>query len=541
MTEASDRTAGTRYGVAAVIILLLCGGFFFARPFLLGPRGGESEAVAAAPVDETEEADAQQTTTPSPVPDAEAMPEAVAQQDAAIDAASNEVAETDVSDTASASTIDETEPATDAVDAAQTADGTETPAEADPAEGALTAEIGGSDASAAADTVAGDDTTVAALTEPQEDGEAPDPATPNVGVSSAEFDVVRIAPDGETLIAGKADPGARITVLLDGEPVGDAVADRDGNFVAIFSIGRADLARVISLSTDGADGVVYSAQEIIVSPMQDGAGAEPPTRAAEATEGLGEGEGVAVATETADQGSGAQAPSTPAGQGSEAQSLAEANDPPGPASDTEDQTTAVSNAPVSSAPEDDLETPAIPQTPEAPTLLLAEGGDVRVIQSPSPTVLDEIAIDAITYDVRGEVTLTGRAGGDGFVRVYLDNQPILTTEIAEDGNWRTELPEVDTGVYTLRVDAIDAAGNVTARAETPFLREAVEDVQTLADDQRTGAPPDLVTVQPGNTLWGIASGRYGDGFLFVRVFEANKDQIRDPDLIYPGQIFTLPE
>jgi nucleoid-associated protein YgaU len=50
-----------------------------------------------------------------------------------------------------------------------------------------------------------------------------------------------------------------------------------------------------------------------------------------------------------------------------------------------------------------------------------------------------------------------------------------------------------------------------------------------------------LTVQPGNTLWAIARDTYGDGFLYVRVFSANKDQIRNPDLIYPGQVFTLPE
>ena len=50
----------------------------------------------------------------------------------------------------------------------------------------------------------------------------------------------------------------------------------------------------------------------------------------------------------------------------------------------------------------------------------------------------------------------------------------------------------------------------------------------------------IVTVQPGSTLWGIATENYGDGFLYVRVFEANREQIRNPDLIYPGQIFTVP-
>ncbi|MGB3147711.1 MAG: LysM peptidoglycan-binding domain-containing protein, partial [Paracoccaceae bacterium] len=66
-----------------------------------------------------------------------------------------------------------------------------------------------------------------------------------------------------------------------------------------------------------------------------------------------------------------------------------------------------------------------------------------------------------------------------------------------------------------------------------------------AEASAPDAPPPItnvtVTVQPGFTLWAIARENYGDGLLYVRVFEANKDQIRDPDLIYPGQIFTVPD
>lgn len=55
------------------------------------------------------------------------------------------------------------------------------------------------------------------------------------------------------------------------------------------------------------------------------------------------------------------------------------------------------------------------------------------------------------------------------------------------------------------------------------------------------APPVVtVTVQPGNTLWAIAEGQMGEGIRYVQVYEANKEAIRDPDLIYPGQIFTIP-
>ena len=52
--------------------------------------------------------------------------------------------------------------------------------------------------------------------------------------------------------------------------------------------------------------------------------------------------------------------------------------------------------------------------------------------------------------------------------------------------------------------------------------------------------PVTVTVQPGFTLWSIAKENFGDGILYVQVFEANRDKIRDPDLIYPGQVFSIP-
>ena len=48
-------------------------------------------------------------------------------------------------------------------------------------------------------------------------------------------------------------------------------------------------------------------------------------------------------------------------------------------------------------------------------------------------------------------------------------------------------------------------------------------------------------MQPGATLWAIAEENLGDGIFFVEVFEANSDLIKDPDLIYPGQIFRIPE
>ncbi|QMU59955.1 MAG: LysM peptidoglycan-binding domain-containing protein [Boseongicola sp.] len=205
----------------------------------------------------------------------------------------------------------------------------------------------------------------------------------------------------------------------------------------------------------------------------------------------------------------------------------------------EPDTVAVADDANAEAPEsEDVST-----EPAAPTVLLADSEGVRVLQSggSGPQVLENVSIDAISYDSDGEVALSGRSTGQSAVRVYINNQPILETDIGEDGQWRADLPDVDTGTYTLRVDELDAEGAVVSRTETPFRREPVEAIRALDTSGGTqSAPVALITVQPGNTLWGIAREKYGEGLLYVRVFEANSDRIRDPDLIYPGQIFTVP-
>ena len=212
--------------------------------------------------------------------------------------------------------------------------------------------------------------------------------------------------------------------------------------------------------------------------------------------------------------------------------------PEAPAGGTEAEELASVQTPLAPKPVDDVAMPV------APTVLLADEEGVRVLQNSGdqPQALSNVSIDTISYDAEGEVSLAGRSTGATAVRVYLNNQPLIETDIGDGGQWRTELPDVDTGTYTLRVDELNDAGEVISRAETPFKREAVEAIQALdSRPEAQVAPVSLITVQPGNTLWGIAREKYGEGPLYVRVFEANTDRIRNPDLIYPGQIFTVPD
>ena len=48
------------------------------------------------------------------------------------------------------------------------------------------------------------------------------------------------------------------------------------------------------------------------------------------------------------------------------------------------------------------------------------------------------------------------------------------------------------------------------------------------------------TVKKGDTLWNIAKKFYGDGSKYKKIYEANKDKIQNPNLIYPNQVLVIP-
>ena len=88
------------------------------------------------------------------------------------------------------------------------------------------------------------------------------------------------------------------------------------------------------------------------------------------------------------------------------------------------------------------------------------------------------------------------------------------------------------GKHKLRLDRLAKDGKPVARLELPFERVVVP--PGAGDGRR-------LFVVRGDNLWNIARAHYGDGFRYTVIYGANKDQIRDPDLIYPGQVFSLPK
>lgn len=303
--------------------------------------------------------------------------------------------------------------------------------------------------------------------------------------TAPKFDTVRVSPDGDAVVAGRADPGAEVSLRVDGKEIARATADAAGNFVSMFDLPTSDAARALDLMTLGPDPVA-SADTVVLSPT--------------------------VAPE----------PAAPEGGESATASVADA--------------------------------------PTPPTAILLSDQGATVLQGAAQAVPGAVTIAAIAYTPDGAVQLSGVGAPTATVRLYLNNTGVADALVAGNGTWVSVLRDVAPGVYQLRADQIDAEGKVTSRFETPFQRETPEALAAAmkpaaaagvpvprSPTEPAAAPapapvaPVSVTVQPGFTLWQIAREKLGDGVMYVKVFEANKEQIGDPDLIYPGQVFTIPD
>lgn len=163
------------------------------------------------------------------------------------------------------------------------------------------------------------------------------------------------------------------------------------------------------------------------------------------------------------------------------------------------------------------------------------GGATEVLQDPRepPEGFGPLTLDVIDYDDSGAVIFSGRAEPNRIVQLFINRQPLGQTPSNEEGRW-TIAPDVPIrpGVYQLLVIQLDENGRPVYAIELPFERARPDQIQILDGK---------VVVQPGNSLWRIARRAYGRGAQYTIIYEANSDQIRDPDLIYPGQVFEVPE
>jgi nucleoid-associated protein YgaU len=170
----------------------------------------------------------------------------------------------------------------------------------------------------------------------------------------------------------------------------------------------------------------------------------------------------------------------------------------------------------------------------APTALaLLLPGDAnrpaRVLQQPGSVGAagHTLSLDSAEFDAGNQLTLSGRATPGTQLNVYA-GQTLLGTPTADNaGKWSltTTYAQPSSGVE-LRLQELASAGGAAHQLTVPL------------------APPTAggtYVVARGNSLWTIARRAYGDGARYTAIYRANREQIQDPDRIYPGQQFKVPK
>ncbi|WP_457151875.1 LysM peptidoglycan-binding domain-containing protein [Mesorhizobium sp. P5_C1] len=379
---------------------------------------------------------------------------------------------------------------------------------------------------------------------PSTDAAAPAAAGPIV----PSFDVVRVESNGSIVIAGNAAPNSKVEILNGTTVLGSTVAGPDGAFVIVLDDPLKPGDYTIALRATTGDVVTASAQTAVVSVPKDAAGqvlamVEEPGKPAELL--------TVPAPETK--------PAAPA-----AGDQAAAPAAPAPA--------AVAAAPA----------PAAPATPPA--------GSVAE---------PKIVVEAVEID-GNKIFVAGLADAGRKVRAYANDILLGDAKTSPDGHFLVEATrDIPVGSYTIHVDGLDADGvTVVARAAVPFEREPGDSVAAVAPAEAKPAAPAVagaapaesasapaapateapamtpapatdapgvvaaatppgdvpetvapklehagsaVIIRRNDTLWRISRRVYGRGMRYSTIYLANQDQISDPDRIWPGQVFKVPE
>lgn len=273
------------------------------------------------------------------------------------------------------------------------------------------------------------------------------------------FDVVRVDPSGDLVVAGRAEAGSTVTVLDNGTDFDSTIATPEGEFVSVPDAPLAPGSHTLSLrslSSDGARTLTSPNTVVVVVPDQPG--------------------GAPLAVMIDESGAG---PS-------------------------------------------------------------------QILQGPDVPAGLELTLTQIDYDTEGRAVYQGTGRSTATVRLYLDNEVLGDTIVSGERRWIFFSDDpVAAGVHELRIDQLNEAGEVEARIVVSFERESAAAASASGLGGQATEQVELVsgfvTVREGQSLWRIARAVYGEGTQYTVIYQSNQDQIRDPDLIYPGQVFTLPE
>lgn len=458
------------------------------------------------------------------------------------------------------------------------------------------------------------------------DGGAKTETEPEVTVPA--FDLLRVEPSGDMVIAGTAAAGSSLEIVSGDNVLAKVQAGASGDFAAVLDDPLKPGDYQIVLRATGPDGTVAnSTGTAIVSVPETDKGevlalVEEPGKASRlisVTGGTGASAAAAAPAAEAEkpaETAATEAPTADAqGASPEAQKPAETAQAP-----------AAEPAAPAEAPKE--ETVAKTEEPAADAGAAATGQGTAQEQAAAPAtdaVKPEVAIEAV--EIEGDsVFVAGAAKPGETVRVYANDILLGDSKTSPQGRFLIEAKrDLPQGDYIIRADVIGADGaQVVARAAVPFQREAGEKVAAVAPTEQptepapesgdqaaasatveekpadtagatgqsaaqatgeqqqatsgaatqepatesaaagtsdagaaTGADTQVAAAEPtaqplkpvdhpviirrGDTLWRISRRVYGRGTRYTTIYKANQTQIRNPNLIFPGQTFMVPD
>ena len=140
-------------------------------------------------------------------------------------------------------------------------------------------------------------------------------------------------------------------------------------------------------------------------------------------------------------------------------------------------------------------------------------------------------VKTIFFNENGFVSIQGEVNFGKRIELYI-NKKIMETIKIENSKWQYNSDTIfDYGLHDLLVVLKSDKDEILDKITLPFMR-----VEMPYND----VPENFILIKPGDMLWTIAYRLYGDPFKYIQIFEENKDQITNPDLIFPGQLFSIP-
>jgi LysM repeat protein len=192
------------------------------------------------------------------------------------------------------------------------------------------------------------------------------------------------------------------------------------------------------------------------------------------------------------------------------------------------------------------------------TLTLINEGDINFLCAPG---LTEITFDAVLPMLGQYSFANGYRRPDSYLNklesLMTGKEPFrfLVSRVSPSGRllYDTNM-KVSLENYTVTEDATkgpDVTVSITLKQYISYSTKTVTVVKAKPEKKpvvqqkkkrETSSAPKVktYTVKSGDCLWNIAKKYYGNGAQYTKIYNANKGKIKNPNLIYPGQVLTIP-